>query len=81
MKIWNQNSKDQNSVIDNFLSGEDIVLDQELFLYDIEASIAHAHELEHINILNKSETKKNYYSFKKACKVISIKQIQTYFKI
>ena len=59
MKIWKQSSKDKNSIIDNFLSGEDIVLDQELFLYDIEASIAHANELQHINILNKSETSKS----------------------
>ena len=35
MKIWNQSSKDKNTAIDNFLSSEDIVLDQELFLYDI----------------------------------------------
>ena len=35
MKIWKQSSKDKNSIIDNFLSGEDIVLDQELFLYDM----------------------------------------------
>ena len=54
MKIWNQSSKDKNTAIDNFLSSEDIVLDQELFLYDIEASIAHAHELENISILTKS---------------------------
>ena len=52
MKIWNQSSKDKNSAIDNFLSGEDIILDQELFLFDIEASIAHAHELNNIHILN-----------------------------
>ena len=69
MKIWNQSLKGKNSIIDNFLSGEDIVLDQELFLYDIEASIAHANELQHINILNKSETKK----------VISNKEIQINF--
>tara|TARA_Y100000741_G_scaffold92724_1_gene68765 strand:- start:46 stop:177 length:132 start_codon:yes stop_codon:yes gene_type:complete len=43
MKLWNQNSKDKNSAIDHFLSSEDIALDQELFLYDIEASIAHTH--------------------------------------
>jgi len=69
MKIWNQSSKDKNSIIDNFLSGEDIVLDQELFLYDIEASIAHANELEHINILNKSETKKVISALKKLAKL------------
>ena len=58
MKIWNKNIKTSNSSIDTFLSGEDIVLDQELFLYDIEASIAHAEELKAINILNASELKK-----------------------
>ena len=41
-----------------------------------EASIAHAHELEQINILNKSETKKIITVFKEACKVISNKKIQ-----
>ena len=49
MKIWNQSSKDKNSAIDYFLSSEDIVLDQELFLYDIEASIAHVLELQDLN--------------------------------
>ena len=58
MKIWNQNSKNKNSAIDRFLASEDIVLDQELFLYDIEASIAHVHELQSIRILNGAETKK-----------------------
>ena len=58
MKIWNQNSKNNNSAIDQFLSSEDIVLDQELFLYDIEASVAHVHELQNIHILNGAETKK-----------------------
>ena len=69
MKIWNQSSKDKNSIIDHFLSGEDIVLDQELFLYDIEESIDHANELEHINILNKSETKKVISALKKLAKL------------
>ncbi len=68
MKIWNQSSKDKNSAIDDFLSSEDIVLDKELFLYDIEASMAHAHELENINILTKSETKKVIVSLKKLAK-------------
>ena len=70
MKIWNQSSKDNDSAIDYFLSSEDIVLDQELFLHDIQASIAHAHELAKINILNKLETKK-ISSSKKAWKIIS----------
>ena len=76
MKIWNQSSKDKNSIIDNFLSGEDIVLDQELFLYDIEASMAHAHELENINILTKSETKKVIVSLKKLAKLFLAKKFK-----
>jgi argininosuccinate lyase len=69
MKLWNQNSKDKNSAIDHFLSSEDITLDQELFLYDIEASIAHAHELEKINIFTKTEARKVISSLKKLGKL------------
>lgn len=76
MKIWNQDSKDKNSAIDNFLSSEDITLDQEIFLYDIEASIAHAHELENINILNKSEAKKAISSLKKLAKLFKAKKFK-----
>ena len=76
MKIWNQNSKDKNSAIDYFLSGEDIVLDQELFLYDIEASIAHAHELQNINILTKAEAKKIVASLKNLAKLFQAKKFK-----
>ena len=76
MKIWNQSSKDKNTAIDDFLSSEDIVLDQELFLYDIEASIAHAHELENIHILTKSETKKVIVSLKKLAKLFLAKRFK-----
>ena len=71
MKIWNKNIKTSNSSIDTFLSGEDIVLDQELFLYDIEASIAHAEELKAINILNASELKKMLSALKKLAKLFA----------
>ena len=76
MKIWNQNSKDKNSAIDYFLSGEDIVLDQELFLYDIEASIAHAHELQNINILTIAEAKKIVASLKNLAKLFQAKKFK-----
>ena len=69
MKVWNQKAKDKSSLIDNFLSGEDIVLDKELFLYDIKASIAHVHELKEINILNISESKKIISSLNKLSKL------------
>ena len=76
MKIWNQSSKDNDSAIDYFLSSEDIVLDQELFLYDIQASIAHAHELQAINILTKSETKKIIASLKKLANLFQTKKFK-----
>ena len=76
MKIWNKNIKTSNSSIDAFLSGEDIVLDQELFLYDIEASIAHAEELKAINILNASELKKMVSALKKLAKLFSINKFK-----
>ena len=72
MKIWNKNIKTSNSSIDIFLSGADIVLDQELFLYDIEASIAHAEELKAINILNASELKKMLSALKKLAKLFVV---------
>ena len=76
MKIWNQSSKDNDSAIDYFLSSEDIVLDQELFLYDIQASIAHAHELQAVNILTKLETKKIIASLKKLAKLYQTKKFK-----
>ena len=76
MKIWNQSLKDKNSAIDKFLSSEDIVLDQELFLYDIAASIAHARELESINIFNKSETKKIISTLNKLAKLFKTKKFK-----
>ena len=76
MKIWNQSSKDNDSAIDYFLSSEDIVLDQELFLYDIQASIAHAHELQAINILTKTETKKIISSLRKLAKLFQTKKFK-----
>ena len=76
MKIWNHKSKGNNSAIDNFLSGEDIVLDQELFLFDIEASIAHALELKEIKVLNTSECKKMIASLNKLAKLFKDKKFK-----
>ena len=76
MKIWNKNIKSSNASIDAFLSGEDIILDQELFLYDIEASIAHAEELKAIGILNASELKKMVSALKKLAKLFSVKKFK-----
>ncbi len=76
MKMWSQNSKDKSSVIDHFLSSEDIALDQELFLYDIEATIAHVHELQSINILNGIESKKVISTLKKLARLFKAKKFK-----
>jgi argininosuccinate lyase len=71
MKIWNKKTNTTNSPIDAFLSGEDVALDQELFLYDIEASIAHAEELRAIKILSAEELKKIVAALKKLAKLFT----------
>ena len=74
MKIWDQNLKGNNSAINNFLSGEDIVLDQELFIFDVEASIAHALDLKEIKVLNATECKKIITSLNKLAKLFKAKK-------
>jgi len=76
MKIWNKTTKASNSPIDDFLSGEDIALDQELFLYDIEASIAHAEELRAIKILKTEELKRVVAALKKLAKLFITKKFK-----
>ena len=76
MKIWNKTTKASNSPIDDFLSGEDIALDQELFLYDIEASIAHAEELRAIKILKAEELKRVVAALKKLAKLFTTKKFK-----
>ena len=41
MKIWNSKNQKINQKVDTFLSGEDIHLDNEIFIFDVDASIAH----------------------------------------
>ena len=71
MKIWNNKTNTTHSSIDAFLSGEDIALDQELFLYDVEASIAHAEELRAIKILSAAELKKMVAALTKLAKLFT----------
>lgn len=56
--IWAKPGSEINQAIQLFLAGGDIVLDQELFLYDIQASKAHAIGLFRIGVLNESENEK-----------------------
>lgn len=71
MKIWNNKTNTTHSSIDAFLSGEDIALDQELFLYDVRASIAHAEELRAIKILSAAELKKMVAALTKLAKLFT----------
>ena len=56
--IWAKPGSEINQAIQLFLAGGDIVLDQELFLYDIQASKAHAIGLLRMGVLNESENEK-----------------------
>ena len=51
MKIWNSRNQKINQKVDTFLSGEDINLDNEIFIFDVDASIAHTEELHAIKLL------------------------------
>ena len=57
-KIWSSKGNEGLKAIDDFLSGNDIDLDKNLFIYDIKASIAHVNGLKDIKILNSSESRK-----------------------
>ena len=53
--IWAKPGFEINQAIQDFLAGGDIILDQELFLYDIQASKSHATGLSRIGVLSQSE--------------------------
>lgn len=53
--MWAKPGFEINQAIQDFLAGGDIILDQELFLYDIQASKAHATGLSRIGVLSQSE--------------------------
>lgn len=58
-KLWSESNKTPTSLdknIHKFLAGEDIILDKDIFLFDIEASKAHAESLYRIDILKKHES-------------------------
>lgn len=56
--IWAKPGSEINQAIQLFLAGGDIILDKKLFLYDIQASKAHATGLLRIGVLNESENEK-----------------------
>lgn len=53
--IWKKSDTVVDEHLMRFLAGEDVVLDRELFLFDIKASQAHAHGLARIGILTEAD--------------------------
>ncbi|MEZ5464380.1 MAG: argininosuccinate lyase [Lysobacteraceae bacterium] len=53
--LWQKPGVKVDERIQRFLAGEDVILDREFFLFDIEASRAHAQGLRHIGILTADE--------------------------
>lgn len=54
--LWKKGgSSGPDSEVMKFLSGDDVVLDRDLLLFDIQASAAHANGLQEIKILNEAE--------------------------
>ena len=63
-KIWNTSGVKVSDKISSFLAGEDIELDNSIFIYDIDATIAHIKGLQSINVLKKNEFNKLNKSLK-----------------
>ena len=76
-KIWNTSGVKVSDEISSFLAGEDIELDNSIFIYDIDATIAHIKGLQSINILKKSE----FNRLNKSLKELRKKFIEGSFKL
>jgi argininosuccinate lyase len=63
-KVWNTSGVKVSDEISSFLAGEDIELDNSIFIYDIDATIAHIKGLQSINVLKKNEFNKLNKSLK-----------------
>lgn len=53
--LWQKPGVEVDAKIQAFLAGEDVLLDREFFLFDIQASAAHAEGLQRIGILDSDE--------------------------
>jgi argininosuccinate lyase len=63
-KVWNTSGVKVSDEISSFLAGEDIELDNSIFIYDIDATIVHIKGLQSINVLKKNEFNKLNKSLK-----------------
>ena len=76
-KIWNTSGVKVSDEISSFLAGEDIELDNSIFIYDIDATIAHIKGLKSINILKKNE----FNRLNKSLKELRKKFLEGSFKL
>ena len=76
-KLWNNKTSNISEEITSFLAGEDIDLDKFIFIYDVDASLAHVKALQSIGIIKKNELTK----LSKALKVLRTKFINGSFKL
>lgn len=76
-KIWNSSGIKVSDEISSFLAGEDVELDNFIFVYDVDATIAHIKGLQSIGILNKVEFNK----LKKSLKELRKKFLEGSFKL
>ena len=63
-KMWNTKGVESSYEIASFLAGEDIELDKSIFIYDIDATIAHIKGLASIGVIKKNELAKLIKSLK-----------------
>ena len=76
-KVWNTSGVKVSDEISSFLAGEDIELDNSIFIYDIDATIAHIKGLQSINILKKNE----FNRLNKSLKELRKKFLEGSFKL
>ena len=63
-KIWHTKGIESSYEITSFLAGEDIELDKSIFIYDVDATIAHIKGLASIGVIKKNELAKLIKSLK-----------------
>lgn len=69
-KLWKKNASDEpNTLVENYTVGIDHILDQQLVIYDAQASIAHAEMLSTIGILTNEEKNSLVTGLKKIIKL------------
>ncbi|MBD3668306.1 MAG: argininosuccinate lyase [Kangiella sp.] len=57
-QLWATKDTEKNALqdkVEQFMSGKDVILDQHLFAFDVQASIVHAQGLQRIDILSQTE--------------------------